>query len=614
MLIGVVIIVVNKQLKLDQLVGLLGSLLTLAGVSVAMYGLLDTMRGGRMKKEKPESDEVGSEVEIEKASRTKELEGRLPIPLGSVTDRTTQLIGVDSEHRTQDFCSATPCHLCNSSDKLTFMDSLIPVFTLIFGAIIGAVVAWLTLHARSHRAFDDGRAASTAELAALQERIAAKDRELQKLQGTFEAEVSDSDRLREDNARLLADLEGERRAAHERNESFKRVTAELAEKFKALSRDALKDNNQEFLNLARATLERFQVSAKGDLDQRQQAIDQMVKPLKESLEKVDGKIEEMERIRAGAYSGLIEQVKTLASSHQQLQAETGNLVKALRTPHVRGRWGEIQLRRVVELAGMIQYCDFAEQETIANEDGRIRPDVIVRLPGNRTIVIDAKVPFEAFYESISTADDSIRLERLKDHARLVRTHIVALSRKSYWEAVQPTPEFVLLFLPGESFYSAALEQDPKLIEDGINQRVIIATPTTLIALLKAISYGWQQEQRAANADEVGKLGKELYDRLRTFLSHFSDIGRNLDRALEFYNKGVASLDTRVLVTARKLKDRNAISGEEIESPEPVDKRTRPLSLDEGGLFPELAAPADTDEDDLPPLLRSRSARAGEKQS
>jgi DNA recombination protein RmuC len=494
------------------------------------------------------------------------------------------------------------------------MASLIPVLTLIFGALIGALVAWLALNGKSRRAFDDGRASSTAELAALQERISGKDRELQKLQETFAAELSGGERLREENARLMAELEGERRAAHERNESFKRVTEELAEKFKALSRDALKDNNQEFLNLAHATLEKFQASAKGDLEQKQQAIDQLVKPLKDSLEKVDGKIEAMERLRAGAYSGLIEQVKTLASSQQQLQAETGNLVKALRTPHVRGRWGEIQLRRVVELAGMVQYCDFSEQETIANEDGRIRPDVIVRLPGNRTIVVDAKVPFEAFYESISTADDTIRLERLKEHARLVRTHIVALSRKSYWEAVQPTPEFVLLFLPGESFYSAALEQDPKLIEDGINQKVIIATPTTLIALLKAISYGWQQEQRAANADEVGKLGKELYDRLRTFLSHFSDIGKNLDRALESYNKGVGSLEARVLVTARKFKERNAIHGDEIESPEPIDKLARPLSLDEGGLFPELVAPATEidDDDDSLPLLRSRSARAGDK--
>jgi DNA recombination protein RmuC len=493
------------------------------------------------------------------------------------------------------------------------MDALIPVLTLIFGAAIGGVVVWLALHAKWHRGFDDGKAASATEIAALQERIAAKDRELGKLQQTFEGEVAAGDRLREDNARLQADLEGERRAAQERSESFKRVTEELAEKFKALSRDALKDNNEEFLNLARATLEKFQVTAKGELDQRQQAIDQLVKPLKDSLEKVDGKIGELEKARAGAYAELREQVKSLATQQLELRNETGNLVKALRTPHVRGRWGEIQLRRVVELAGMLQYCDFTQQETVATEDGRIRPDVIVRLPGNRTIVVDAKVPFEAFYESVTTSDEVIRVERLKEHARLVRAHIGALSRKSYWETVQPTPEFVLLFLPGENFYSAALEQDPKLIEDGINQRVIIATPTTLIALLKAISYGWQQEQRAANADEVGKLGKELYDRMRTFVSYFADIGRNLDRALESYNKGVGSLEARVLVTARKFKERGAIAGEEIETIEPVDKSTRTLSLDEGGLFPELvAAEPEPDEDDSMPLLNIKVASAGEK--
>ncbi|HJZ80635.1 MAG TPA: DNA recombination protein RmuC, partial [Pyrinomonadaceae bacterium] len=347
-------------------------------------------------------------------------------------------------------------------------------------------------------------------------------------------------------------------------------------------------------------------------EQRQQAIDQLVKPLKDSLEKVDGKIGEIEKARAGAYAELREQVRALATSQSQLQAETGNLVKALRTPHIRGRWGEIQLRRVVELAGMVQYCDFNEQETVANEDGRIRPDVIVRLPGNRTIVVDAKVPFEAFYESISTSDEAIRLERLKDHARLVRTHIGFLSRKSYWEAVQPTPEFVLLFLPGENFYSAALEQDPKLIEDGINQKVIIATPTTLIALLKAISYGWQQEQRAANADEVGKLGRELYDRLRKFIEHFDDIGRGLDRAVEAYNRGVGSFEQRVMVTARKFKERGVLPGEEPGELKPIDKLTRTLSRDEGGLFPELVAgPTEAEEEDLFPLLSSKKMAAGE---
>src|SRR5437870_9241405 len=491
--------------------------------------------------------------------------------------------------------------------------SMTAIFILLAGAALGAVVAWLIFRTKANQAYEEGKAESATQIATVNERMTAKEHEVLKLQQAFDKEIIERERLRDANALLKADLEGERRAAHERSESFKQAAETLSEKFKALSRDALKDNNQEFLNLAHATLERFQATAKGDLAQRQQAIDQLVKPLKDSLEKVDGRICEIEKTRAGAYAELREQVRALATSQLQLQAETGNLVKALRTPHVRGRWGEIQLRRVVELAGMLKYCDFTEQETVTNEDGRIRPDVIVRLPGNRTIVVDAKVPFEAFYESVTTSDEVIRVERLKEHARLVRAHIGALSRNSYWETLQPTPEFVLLFLPGENFYSAALEQDPKLIEDGINQKVIIATPTTLIALLKAISYGWQQEQRAANADEVGKLGKELYDRLRTFLTHFSDIGRNLDRALESYNKGVGSLEARVMVTARKFKERGALAGEEIETMEPVDKSTRTLNLDEGGLFPEIVAGQDDDDDfSSMPLLNSKSAAAGDK--
>jgi DNA recombination protein RmuC len=492
------------------------------------------------------------------------------------------------------------------------MDSLIPVVMVSIGAVIGAVVVWLVLRVKAQRSYADGKADSATEIATLHERVAAKERELEKTQQTLDGERSELGRTQEQKQTLTAQLEGERRAAQERSESFKKVTEELAEKFKALSRDALKDNNESFLDLARATLEKFQATAKGDLESRQRAIDQLVKPLKDSLEKVDGKIGDLEKARAGAYAELREQVKALATSQTELKTETGHLVQALRTPHVRGRWGEIQLRRVVELAGMLQYCDFTEQETVATEESRIRPDVIVRLPGNRTIVVDAKVPFEAFYESISTTDEDVRRERLKDHARLVRAHIGALSKKSYWETVQPTPEFVLLFLPGESFYSAALEQDPKLIEDGINQKVIIATPTTLIALLKAISYGWQQEQMAANAQEVSRLGKDLYDRLRKFAEHFDGVGRGLDRAVEAFNKGVGSFEQRVMVTARKFKERGAISGDEVETMQPIDKAARALSFDEGGLFPELASDqSESVDDESFPLLNSRSAGAGE---
>lgn len=492
------------------------------------------------------------------------------------------------------------------------MELVFPASMLALGLIVGTLSIWFITRTKLKYEFDRGRAAGEAERATLTERLAGKEDQLRELRDALDRETDQSEFLRTENARTLANLsalqtrlEEERKASQEKLAMLSNAEEKLADAFKALSADALRNNNRSFLDLAKQNLEAFQQNAKGDLDRRQSAIGDLIKPLKESLEKVDSKIGELEKTRAGAYSELREQVKVLAQSHSQLQSETGNLVKALRVPHVRGRWGEIQLRRVVELAGMLQYCDFVEQETFATEESRIRPDMIVRLPGNRTIIVDSKVPFDAFYESISTTDEEVRLTKLKDHARLVRTHITTLSRKSYWETVQPTPEFVLLFLPGETFYSAALENDPKLIEDGVAQGVIIATPTTLIGLLKAVSYGWRQEQMAENAQEVSNLARSLYDRLRTFTKHFDDIGRGLDRAVDSYNRGVRSLETRVLVTARRFKERGAITGDEIQTLEPIDTATRPMSFDDGGLFPEL---------DEMPLLRADQEKKLKKKS
>jgi DNA recombination protein RmuC len=378
-------------------------------------------------------------------------------------------------------------------------------------------------------------------------------------------------------------LDHERRQAEEKLALLHEAQQRLADAFKALASDALRSNNQSFLDLAKATLEKFQESAKGDLERRQQAIQELVKPVKESLEKVDSKINDLEKARAGAYSGLTEQVKSLLETQKQLQSETSNLVKALRAPHVRGRWGEMQLKRVVEMAGMLDHCDFYEQQSADAEGGRLRPDLLVRLPGNKTIVVDAKAPLSAYLDAVEAKDEETRTGRLQAHARQVREHIAALGRKSYFEQFDPAPEFVVLFLPGEVFFSAALEQDPALIETGVGQNVIIATPTTLIALLRAVAYGWRQERLAQNAQEISDLGRELYRRLASMGEHLAKLGKGLSGATEAYNRAVASLESRVLVTARKFKELGAAGSDaDVEALPPVEVTPRLLQA------PELA--------------------------
>ena len=365
----------------------------------------------------------------------------------------------------------------------------------------------------------------------------------------------------------------------------------LADAFHALSSEALRKNNQSFLELAKETLGTFQESAKGDLEKRQQAINEVVTPVRESLAKVDAQIHELEKNRVGAYESLHAQVKSLLETQHQLRAETGNLVKALRAPNVRGRWGEVQLRRVVEMAGMVDHCDFYEQKSMTGEDGgALRPDLLVRLPGNKIIVVDAKAPVAAYLDALEAPDDVTRAEQSIRHAAHVRAHIEALSRKAYWEQFDPAPEFVVLFLPGEMFFSAALERDPTLIEYGAEKRVILATPTTLIALLKAIFFGWRQQKMTANAEEISKLGRALYGRLCTMGEHIGKLGKSLGKSVESYNQAVASLETRVMVKARMFKELEVGSPDaDLEALEPVDHVPRQLQAPEmtGGAEAEL---------------------------
>jgi DNA recombination protein RmuC len=400
---------------------------------------------------------------------------------------------------------------------------------------------------------------------------------LQRRQRELETELAGE---RERRVRAETTLEAERRIAEERKTLLATAEENFRNAFRALSAEALESSNRRFLELANTSFERYRSEARHELEQREKAVETLVKPLAEGLQRYESHLREVEEKRGTAYGALTEQVKSLLREQEKLRLETGKLSDALRRPEVRGRWGEIQLRNVVEMAGMLEYCDFLEQQSSGAENGQLRPDLIVRLPGGRHIVVDAKTPINAYLESLDAPSEGEREERLAAFARHVKDQVRSLGRKDYWKQFADSPDLVVLFLPGEVFYSAALRVDPGLIEEGMSNRVVLAAPTTLIVLLRIAALGWREERLAENARRISNLGRELHARLATLSEHFAELGRTLQRSVENYNRAIGSLESRVLVTARRLADLGSGSEKEIPPGEPLDVQPRMLEGEE----------------------------------
>ncbi|HJR61499.1 MAG TPA: DNA recombination protein RmuC [Vicinamibacterales bacterium] len=397
----------------------------------------------------------------------------------------------------------------------------------------------------------------------------------------------------QERAALAAALEAERRSAAEKVALLKDAESKLRDAFSALSADALKQNNESFLQLARTSLGEFQKSATMDLEGRHKSIETLVQPLRESLTRVDSKLNDVERGRATSQAQLSEQLRSLTQAQQGLHAETSKLARALRSPNARGQWGEIQLRRVLESAGLVEGTHFDLKDSTQTENGRLTPDVIVKLPGGKNVVVDAKVALSAYLDAMECEDDGERDSKLKDHARQVKDHVNRLGNKSYWAHFQPAPDIVVMFVPGESLLSAAMQHDTALLEYSMNKGVMLASPLSLIALLRAVSYGWQQETIAQNAQEISELGRNLYDRIAKLAEHFENVGRSLAKAVQAYNGAVGTLETRVLVTARRLKDKGVTASEEFREIETIDQTPRLLGAPElVGLFDDAAVEAE----------------------
>jgi DNA recombination protein RmuC len=495
-----------------------------------------------------------------------------------------------------------------------------PLLSALFiGGVFGGLIAWLAVRWRMSARLSRALAQTSAQIARFEEVTRSKEAEIQdknsriadlkeassrleasllkisqersaaeaKLEHMASVEQTLQERtdevkrltvsvtaLKEKQAELQTVIEKERLATEEKLQLLDHARQQLADTFQAISATALKNSHESFLQLAKATFAKYQEQARGDMELRHKEVEQLVEPMRESLEKYDRHVQEMERMREKAYGGLSQQVESLMTTQQQLQKETANLVKALRTPQVRGRWGEITLRRVAELAGMLRYCDFFEQETQNTEQGRLRPDMIVRLPNEKHIVVDAKAPLLAYLEALEAETEEKRAKKLSLHARQIRAHMNKLSEKTYWQQFQTTPEFVVLFIPGENFFSSALEQNPGLIEEGVGKGVILATPTTLISLLKAVAFGWRQETIAESAQAISQLGKELYRRISTMAEHLEKLGRNVEKCVSTYNQVIGSFERRVLASARKFGELGVTDGARIAYLTPVEKTTR----------------------------------------
>lgn len=363
---------------------------------------------------------------------------------------------------------------------------------------------------------------------------------------------------------------------------LERAEEKLTTTFQALSGESLKSNNKAFIELAKETLETVLSKAKGEFGEKEESVKNIVSSLNDALKRYEQQVDELEKKRASDYGSLENQIKTLVLTNQQLQKETGNLVTALRRPEVRGRWGEVTLKRVVELSGMSEHCDFTEQVSVTTEEGRLRPDMVVHLPASREIVIDSKVSLDAFIDATAIADEEQRKLLIEKHSQQVRNHMKALTNKKYWDQFSKTPEFVVMFIPGESFLSAALAVDHTLIEDGMESKVIIATPTTLIALLRAVAFGWRQEQIAKHAQEIATLGKKIYDRFEPFLGHVNKTGDYLSQATESFNRMIMSLERRIMVSVRKFKELGAAGDKELPEAQPIEQIPMKAQLQDNG--------------------------------